>query len=415
MGIAALEVTAVHFLCGPLCHPPLLQAVLGRKPEMRSGRLAGHAVHWAEGRDAALAFAAPGSAAEGVLVEGLTAGDQHRLAFYTGEPSGMAEAVAVEADGTEVMVHVVLPGVGLWRIGAPFRLDDWLVRSGDLEVALAEDVMALCGQAPAEAVARRRGVMRVRAASRLRARTDPAPATVRRATGPGAVTVITRTQPYARFFAVEEYDLRYPRFDGADSAVVNRAAFISGDAVTVLPYDPVRDRVLLVEQFRAGPFARGDRRPWSLEAVAGRIDPGETPETAARREAQEEAGLVLDDLLPVASYYSSPGAKIEFLYSFVALADLPDGAAGIFGLEEEAEDIRGHLVSFEALMSLVATGEVNNGPLILTALWLERERARLRRRERSAGSPLPGQRKAGPAPRKTDGAGVQPDGHTVRR
>ena len=88
--------------------------------------------------------------------------------------------------------------------------------------------------------------------------------------------------------------------------------------------------------------------------------------------------IPLGALLPVAGYYTSPGAKTEFLYSFVALADLPDGAAGVFGLEEEAENIRGHLVDFEALMALVASGEVNNGPLVLTALWLQRERARLR-------------------------------------
>jgi len=160
---------------------------------------------------------------------------------------------------------------------------------------------------------------------------------------------------------------------------VLRAAFVSGDAVTVLPYDPKRDRVLVIEQFRVGPFARGDGQPWLLEAITGRIDPGETPEEAGRREAMEEAGLVLQALLPVAQYYSSPGAKSEFLHSFVALCDLPDDAAGVFGVRGEAEDIRGHLIGLDALMALVASGEVNVGPLVLTALWLQREGPRLRR------------------------------------
>jgi nudix-type nucleoside diphosphatase (YffH/AdpP family) len=150
------------------------------------------------------------------------------------------------------------------------------------------------------------------------------------------------------------------------------------DAVTVLPYDPVRDRVLLIEQFRTGPLARGDVAAWQLEAIAGRIDPGETPQDAARREAVEEAGLTLDTLIPVAGYYPSPGAISEFLYSYVALVDLPDGSAGIFGVEGEAEDIRGHLIPFAQMMDLVASGEIANAPLILTALWLQRERARLR-------------------------------------
>ena len=138
--------------------------------------------------------------------------------------------------------------------------------------------------------------------------------------------------------------------------------------------------MLLVEQFRAGPHHRGDPQPWQLEPIAGRIDPGETPEAAARREAVEEAGLHLGPLIEVARYYPTPGICTEFLYSYLALTDLPDGAAGVFGLTEEAEDIRGHLVSFDHLMALVASGEAGNAPLILTALWLQRERAGLRQR-----------------------------------
>jgi nudix-type nucleoside diphosphatase (YffH/AdpP family) len=184
--------------------------------------------------------------------------------------------------------------------------------------------------------------------------------------------------PYANFFAVEEYEVSWRQFDGGMSPSVTRAVFVSGDAVTVLPYDPVRDRVLVVEQFRAGPLARGDAQAWQIEAIAGRIDPGETPEQAARREAVEEANLRLDRLLEVARYYPSTGGVSEYIYSYVALTDLPDGSAGVFGVEGEAEDIRGHLISFDRLMDLVASGEVENAPLIITALWLQRERARLR-------------------------------------
>lgn len=204
------------------------------------------------------------------------------------------------------------------------------------------------------------------------------PARLRRQPVAGDVYISARAQPYAAFFAVEEQTLRFRRFDGALSAPVHRAAFVSGDAVTVLPYDPVRDRVLLVEQFRFGPHVRGDANPWQLEAIAGRIDAGETPETAARREAQEEAGLGLTDLLPIAGYYPSPGAFGEYLYSYLALTDLPDSAAGHFGLAAEAEDIRAHLVSFADLMALCQSGEIANAPLLLSALWLSGQRAALR-------------------------------------
>jgi len=202
--------------------------------------------------------------------------------------------------------------------------------------------------------------------------------TLRRMTRPGDVQVVARRRPYAGFFAIEEVDLRHRRFDGSMSGQINRTAFITGDAVTVLPYDAVRDRVLLIEQFRAAPFVRGDADCWFLEAIAGRVDAGETPEAAARREAVEEAGLTLGEMLFVGSYYPSPGAVAEYLYSYVALTDLPDGCAGVFGLAGEAEDIRGHLVAFDALMGLVAGGEIDNAPLLLTVLWLARERARLR-------------------------------------
>ena len=68
----------------------------------------------------------------------------------------------------------------------------------------------------------------------------------------------------------------------------------------------------------------------------------------------------------------------EYLYSYVALCDLPDGVAGVHGAAAEAEDIQGHLVSFDRLVELLASGEIGNAPLLLTVLWLQRERARLR-------------------------------------
>jgi len=227
-------------------------------------------------------------------------------------------------------------------------------------------------------VAARFEQMLARGASRVRA-SGAAPTELRHPAGVGDVAVAAQREPYARFFAMEEIDVSFRRFDGSMSPHVTRASFIGCDAVTVMPYDPVRDRVLVIDQFRAGPYLRGDPQPWQIEAIAGRIDPGETPVEAAKREAVEEAGLVLADLLPVASYYPSPGCSAEFLYSFVALTDLPDTAAGVFGVEGEAEDIRGHLISFDRLMALVASGEISNAPTVLTAFWLAQNRDRLRR------------------------------------
>jgi nudix-type nucleoside diphosphatase (YffH/AdpP family) len=162
--------------------------------------------------------------------------------------------------------------------------------------------------------------------------------------------------------------------------VVSRAAFVAGDAVTVLPYDPVRDRVMLVEQFRFGAHVRGDPCPWSLEPIAGRIDGGETPEGAARREAGEEAGITLGELIPIGRYYPAPGATTEYLFSYIGLADLPETAERLGGLATEAEDIRALVIGFDALMALVDSNEAENAPLRLSALELARRREALRAR-----------------------------------
>lgn len=253
---------------------------------------------------------------------------------------------------------------------------DAVLPDGAQALALAAGVMELFGQIPATLVRQRLGALQVAADSRVRAVSASQGQGLRR--GTGEVTLRQREQGYAGFFGVEIAHLTHRRFDGGMSPVLRREAFVIGDAVTVLPYDPKRDRVLLIEQMRVGPLGRGDPLPWQIEAIAGRIDPGETPEDSARREAMEEAGLSLGRLEKVGEYYPSPGAVTEYLYSYIAICDLPDGIAGLFGATDEAEDIRGFLLSRVDLMAALARGEIGNAPLMLSALWLDREWLRLR-------------------------------------
>lgn len=363
------------FVYGTLCHIPLLRIVLGRPVETNTASLANHAVFWADGHSFPLIRSHPGGVANGLLIKNLSSEDCARLDYYEGPFGYHLQEVKVTLDGgDQSTAQVYFPKPGLWEHGAAWDLNEWAQKWGATIEATALDIMAIY---PKPIVPQRYGPMLVRGSSRIRAAL-PVANELRRVPKQGDVVIRERREPYANFFSVEEYDLSFRRFDDGQSEVVTRAAFVSGDAVTVLPYDPVRDRVLIVEQFRTGPYARGDRQPWQLEAIAGRIDPTETPEAAARREAVEEAGLHLEALIPIASYYPSPGAKTEYLYSFLALTDLPDGSAILGGEAEEAEDIKGHLLSFDTLMALIASGEVANAPLILTALWLERERPRLR-------------------------------------
>lgn len=357
-----------RFLCGPLAHPALRGLILGQDASARTARLAGHALFRTD------AFGLPHLLPDEAEVEGVlvmpSAAARAGLGFVEAVFGLGLALVSVGGEAAETAV----PQGG--QPGERWRPEAWLRDEADLLAALIGDILDLQGKAGPAEITARLGPMRIRAASRLRA--TGAPATLRHAMRPGDVAVAVHRQPYARFFAVEEHDIAWRRFDGTMSAPVTRAVFLSGDAVTVLPYDPVRDRVLLVEQFRVGPHARGDDQPWLLEAIAGRVDAGETPEEAARREAVEEAGLALGALLPVAGYYPTPGAKAEYLYSYVALSDLPDGMTGTFGLADEAEDIRTHLVGFDRMMDLIDAGEIVNAPLILSAWWLARHRERLR-------------------------------------
>lgn len=374
-----------QFFWGALRHPPLLEVVLGRAVATEPAWISGYATYWAQFGDFAVLLPEPDARTEGVLLRDITQTDAARLAFFERGFSFEINRMEVETrQDHRLAVEVYRPRdpvVDRGSDGTLRRWDfaAWSSRFGAEFEATFRDFMTHIGLKRPTAVAARHAQMMVRGASRVRARTL-APTTRRFCARTGDVEVAEVRDPYARFFSVEEIDVCYRRFDGSMSPKVTRAGFVSGDAVTVLPYDPRRDRVLVVEQFRTGPYLRGDAQPWQIEAIAGRIDPGETPESAALREAVEEAGLTLraDRLLKVASYYPSPGIMSEYLYSYVGLIDLPDDSAGVFGLEGEAEDIRGHLIDFDDFMALVASGEIGNAPTLLTAHWLAANRAQLR-------------------------------------
>ncbi len=367
------------FFYGTLRFRPLLELVLGGvcTPTLCDAVLPDHQVLWVDGASFPMIRAAKNRRAPGLLVQGLSDEALARLNFYEGGFAYDLADVQVEAVGGAESAQVYFPEPGLWPPGAPWSLSEWQRDWADITLHAAREVMSYYGKLDAGEVARLFPMIRMRAASRVRAET-PAPATLRAGYGAPDLDLRAARRPYTNFFALEEHDIAFRRFDGTMSEVVNRAGFVGGDAVTVLPYDPLRDRVLVVEQFRFGPYLRGDPRPWVLEPVAGRIDPGESPQTCAHRETMEEAGLTLSALEHIADYYPSPGGVSEFVTSYIGIADLPDTAAGIGGVAHEAENIRAHVIPYQRLLNLVSTGEAGCGPLVLSALWLAQNRDRLR-------------------------------------
>jgi ADP-ribose pyrophosphatase len=366
------------FLFGTLRHDPLLRLVAGRSLSPVPAVLPGARCDKAAFGDWPVLVADTEARADGLLVE-CDADALARLDGYEAVFGYRRHAVTVETAEGPVTAQVWRPDHADDGSGTPWDLEAWVAAWGPLTLEAAADIMRqLDTRGPAE-IGRVAHIIRARAGAVLRGREWRRPGLVGRGFGEGDVEVAERRHPYDGFFSVEEIRARFRRFDGEDQREVLRAVFRVTDASTVLPYDPVRDRILLVEQVRFGPLAQGDPAPWLLEPVAGFIDAGESPEASARREAAEEAGLALGDLHFVARYYPSPGGVSQVLFSYVGIADLPDEAAGLGGHAEEDEDILGHVIGFDQAMELMEKGDLVNAPAIVSLQWLAVHRDRLRK------------------------------------
>ena len=190
------------------------------------------------------------------------------------------------------------------------------------------------------------------------------------------VELLGKSQRYSGFFRINGYRLRHRLFAGGWSGVIEREVFERGHAVGVLPYDPVADSIVLIEQFRIGALIAG-MSPWLIEVVAGIIEEGEAPEEVARRETLEEAGLEIQALMPMCRYLVSPGGSSESVRLYCGRVD-SRGAGGIHGLAEEHEDIRVDRVAYEEAMHLLEEGRVTNSVSLIALQWLALHRDRVR-------------------------------------
>ncbi len=194
--------------------------------------------------------------------------------------------------------------------------------------------------------------------------------------GPDAVEIVEREACFRGFYRLDRLHLRHRQFSGEMGPVLSRELFLRHDAVCVLPYDPQRDEVVLIEQFRVGAMEKG-AHPWLLELVAGLIDTDEVPEAVAHREAREEADLELTSLWPITQYFPSPGGSDEHVYLYLGRCSSV-GAGGVHGLAEEGEDIRVHVWPFEDALQAVKDGRINNAASIIALQWLALNRAEVR-------------------------------------
>jgi len=189
--------------------------------------------------------------------------------------------------------------------------------------------------------------------------------------------IINRDVAYQGFFRLEKYQLQHTLFQGGWSEVITRELFMRGNCVAVLLYDPERDEVVLIEQFRAGAIFNPERA-WLIEIVAGAIEEGETAAEVAVREAQEEAGCEIKQLTLINEFYTTPGGASERISLFLGLVDSSQ-VGGIHGLDHEHEDIRVSAVKFERVFQMLETQEIESGIPIIAIQWLYIHRDKVRR------------------------------------
>ena len=177
------------------------------------------------------------------------------------------------------------------------------------------------------------------------------------------VAIVSKQSLYNGFFKMVQYTLKHKLFSGGWSPEITREMFERGHAVALLPYDPVTDEFVLIQQFRLGAMATTES-PWLVEVIAGMIDPGLDAEAVCHKEAQEEAGIELKHLTKVCSYLSSPGGTTERLELFLAQTD-STVAHGIHGVENEAEDIKVLRVPRLEAKEWLETGVIDNAAAII--------------------------------------------------
>ncbi|MAJ80184.1 MAG: ADP-ribose diphosphatase [Porticoccaceae bacterium] len=170
------------------------------------------------------------------------------------------------------------------------------------------------------------------------------------------------------------YTLRHRLFSGGWSKSIRRELFQRGNAVGVLVFDPVNDTIGLVEQFRIGAL-QDENSPWQYELVAGMVETGECPRATAIRELEEEAGLFVDELVPICDYFVSSGGTDEKMYLFCAMADL-SSRGGVYGSSTEGEDILFQVWSCEEALAAFGHGFLNSAAMSISMLWLQNQRLR---------------------------------------
>ncbi|MBP9722109.1 MAG: NUDIX domain-containing protein [Gammaproteobacteria bacterium] len=176
---------------------------------------------------------------------------------------------------------------------------------------------------------------------------------------------------YQGFNQLLEFKFKFSKFDGTMSGEIARELFYRNHCVGLMPYDPIRQEIILIEQCRIGPLINNDH-PWTLEIIAGIVDEDENKDSTIIRESLEEANCEIQKLIPIYQYYMTPGCSNETMKLYCGLIDTSRKTTGeICGLPEEAEDIKVHVIRLKDAFDMLDTDKINNASTIIALQWLK--------------------------------------------
>ncbi len=179
--------------------------------------------------------------------------------------------------------------------------------------------------------------------------------------------IINKKILYNGFFKMNEFTIKFKKYNGNWSKEVKRELFGGAQVSAILPYDPIKKEIILIQQFRPGTISKNFDN-YLDEIVAGIVDTGESPENAAVRECFEETGCKVKKIMPIQGYFPAPGSSESFYHLFLGEVNTFEGTR-IMGLKNENEDIMVKSYKYESVREKMKNGEILNGLTLIALQW----------------------------------------------
>ena len=368
------------FVFGTLKSETLRTIVLGRglaPIDVCTASIKGFCVYWAKEGPFPVMVPQESSEAHGLVLKNLSDVDVERLNYYELGFDYVLSPTSVETNVGPAEVFAYFCNNSDMATKKLWSYDDWLSDHSEIQYIAAKEFLDFFGTKYSDTAQAMYNRIFKRAEVYANEATSLGNVIEKGPESSTNIQVENIQREYLGFFALNQISLKYSQFDGDISELKNRVILMGSEASLILPYDPILDKVLLVEQFRIGPFCRGDRTPWVFEPVAGIIEVGETPEEAAKREVFEEAGIEVDQLVKIGSGYPNPGEATSYFYNYIAIVDLSEYSPGIYGAKNEGEDIRTYVADFNTVLNWSVSNKLRVLPLNTMVLWLALNKLKL--------------------------------------